>query len=217
MSNNKQENFWDGEFGKDYTDRNSRHEAEFRKAYLTWYGVTRAKMNDAFLGSLPKDIRILEIGCNTGMQLASLKGMGFTSLFGIELQEYAVQKAKEYTEGINIIQGSAFDIPFKDDFFDLVFTSGVLIHIAPENLPKVFAEMYRCSKKYIWGFEYFAPSTTSINYRGNEGFLWKADYGGLIRDQFGNMKLVKQEFYPYVTENEKGNVDFMYLLEKKDA
>jgi pseudaminic acid biosynthesis-associated methylase len=217
MSKNQQEDFWSGEFGKNYTDRNSRFDDDLNKAYQTWYGVTRIKMNDAFVGSLPKDARILEVGSNTGMQLASLKRMGFTSLYGIELQDYAVEKAKEYTKGINIIQGSAFDIPFKDNFFDLVFTSGVLIHIAPENLPNVFAEMHRCSKKYIWGFEYYAPKTTPINYRGNDGFLWKADYGKLICDQFKDLSVVKQELYPYVTENEKGNTDSMYLLAKKDA
>jgi pseudaminic acid biosynthesis-associated methylase len=214
---NQQENFWSGDFGKEYTDRNSRYNEELEKAYQTWYGVSRREMNDEFLGRLPKDIRILEVGCNTGMQLACLKGMGFTELYGIELQPYAVEKAKEYTDGISIIQGSAFDIPFKDNYFDLVFTSGVLIHIAPENLPKVFAEMHRCSKKYIWGFEYYAPKTTSINYRGNEGFLWKADYGKLIGEQFKNMEVVKQEYYPYITENEKGNTDSMYLLAKKNA
>lgn len=215
MKKNEQENFWSGDFGKSYTDRNSRHNEEFNMAYQNWYGTTRTMMNEAFLGRLQKDIRILEVGCNTGMQLAELKSMGFTSLYGVELQDYAVQRAKEYTEGINIIQGSAFDIPFKDDFFDLVFTSGVLIHIAPDNLPKVFSEMHRCSKKYIWGFEYYADKVTSINYRGNEGFLWKANYGKLMRDQFSNLGLVKEELYPYITEAESGNIDFMYLLEKK--
>jgi pseudaminic acid biosynthesis-associated methylase len=217
MIKNEQENFWSGEFGKNYTDRNTRYNEELNKIYQTWYGTPRTKMNEEFLGSLPKDTRILEVGCNTGMQLANLKDMGFSSLYGIELQDYAVQKAKEYTQGINIIQGSAFDIPFKDQFFDLVFTSGVLIHIAPENLPKVFSEMYRCTRKYIWGFEYYAEKTTSINYRGNEGFLWKANYGKLFREQFTDMALVKEAQYPYITEAEKGNVDFMYLLNKKNA
>jgi len=60
--------------------------------------------------------------------------MGFTNLYGIELQWYAVEKAKEYTKGINIIQGSGFDIPFKDGYFDLVITNGVLIHIAPKKI-----------------------------------------------------------------------------------
>ena len=217
MIKNDQERFWSGDFGKEYTDRNTRQKDELNKVYQEWYGVTRVKMNETFLASLPKDTRILEVGCNTGMQLACLQSMGFTSLYGIELQEYAVEKAKEYTQGINVIQGSAFDIPYKDGFFDLVFTSGVLIHIAPDNLSKIFSEMYRCSRRYIWGFEYYADKTTAINYRGNEGFLWKANYGKLMREQFKDLTLLMEEFYPYVTNNEKGNVDFMYLLEKKNA
>jgi len=211
---NEQEKFWSSEFGKEYTDRNSRANSELNEIYKVWYGHTRLQMNEKFLNSFSRDIKILEVGCNTGMQLACLQSMGFTNLYGIELQSYAVQKAKEFTQGVNIIQGSAFDIPFKDNFFDLVFTSGVLIHIDPTNLPRVFAEMHRCTNSHIWGFEYYADKVTSINYRGNEGFLWKADYQQLMRDQFPDLKLVMKEHYPYITENEKGNVDYMYLLKK---
>jgi pseudaminic acid biosynthesis-associated methylase len=213
--NNEQEKFWSSEFGKEYTDRNTRQNDELNKVYEAWYGTSRVKMNETFLKQVPKDARILEVGCNTGMQLACLKNMGFTNLYGVELQAYAVEKAKQFTSGINVIQGSAFDLPFKDNFFDLVFTSGVLIHIDPKNLPTVFAEMQRCSRKYIWGFEYYAEQVTAINYRGNEGFLWKADYGKIFRKQFPTFHVIKEEFYPYITPQEKGNTDHMYLLEKK--
>jgi pseudaminic acid biosynthesis-associated methylase len=214
---NEQEKFWSSDFGKEYTDRNTRPNDELNSIYEKWFGVSRVKMNEDFLEKLPKDAKILEVGCNTGMQLACLKSMGFTNLYGIELQAYAVEKAKEYTRGINVIQGSAFDLPFKDNFFDLVFTSGVLIHIDPINLPKVFSEMYRCSNKYIWGFEYYSDSVTPINYRGNQGFLWKADYQKLFQNQFKDMESVKAEKYSYITEAEKGNVDEMYLLRKKNG
>lgn len=212
---NEQEKFWSSEFGKEYTDRNTRSNEDLNDIYRTWYGVTRLEMNKKFLKDIPKDAKILEVGCNTGMQLACLQSMGFTNLYGVELQPYAVQKAKAFTEGINVIQGSAFDLPFKDNFFDLVYTSGVLIHIDPVNLPLVFSEMYRCTSKFIWGFEYYAEKTTAINYRGNEGFLWKADYQKLMRDKFSDLSLLSSEFYPYVTENEKGNIDYMFLLKKK--
>ncbi len=130
------------------------------------------------------------------------------------MQSHAVEKAKELTSGINIIQGSGFDIPFKDNFFDIVCTNGVLIHIAPDDLGRFMDEMYRCSKKYIWGFEYFSEDVTSVTYRGNDSFLWKADYARIFVDRFSDLKLVKKEFYPYVAEREKGIADCMYLLEK---
>jgi pseudaminic acid biosynthesis-associated methylase len=140
--------------------------------------------------------------------------MGFQQLYGVELQPYAVERAKEFTRHVNIVQGSGFDIPFKDAFFDVVCTNGVLIHIAPDDLPRIMAEMVRCSRRYIWGFEYYSPELTTIPYRGNEGFLWKADYAKLFLEQFPELRLVKQELYPYQTPNEQGNVDSMYLLEK---
>lgn len=53
---------------------------------------------------------------NIGNQLLCLQNAGFNNLYSIELQPYAVELSKSRAEGINIIQGSAFYIPFKDDF-----------------------------------------------------------------------------------------------------
>ena len=214
LQHTQQEDFWSGEFGRAYTDRNSRPLAEWNDAYRALWGTTKTEMNAAFLGGLPREARILEVGCNTGMQLMGLQSQGFTNLYGIELQAYAVEKAREFVRGVNILQGSGFDLPFKDNFFDVTCTNGVLIHIAPTDLPRIMGEMVRCSRRYIWGFEYYAAETTAVNYRGNEGFLWKANFAQLFLDQFPELRLVKQEFYPYVSEAERGNVDSMYLLEK---
>lgn len=211
----QQTEFWSGNFGKEYTDRNSRDNQEWDKFYVENWGITKLEMNKGFIGEFPSDIKILEVGCNTGMQLIGLQRMGFYNLFGIELQSYATEKAKEYTKNINIITASGFDIPFKNDYFDVVCTNGVLIHISPNDLPLIMDEMYRCSKKYIWGFEYYAPELTNINYRGNDNYLWKADYAQMFLNRFSDLKLVKKELYPYVSAAQKGNVDCMYLLEKK--
>ncbi|HEX6334316.1 MAG TPA: pseudaminic acid biosynthesis-associated methylase, partial [Flavisolibacter sp.] len=120
----KQEEFWSGEFGKEYSDRNKWTIEEYDQFYVSEWGTSRTQMNLEFIGNLPRDIRILEVGCNIGMQLRLLQQMGFTNLYGIELQSYAVEKAKSLTSNINIIQGSGFDIPFRDGFFDVVVTNG---------------------------------------------------------------------------------------------
>ena len=213
MIKTKQIDFWTGDFGKEYTDRSSHSAEEWDKFYIDTWGKTKIEMNQNFLGSLPKDIKILEVGCNTGMQLNGLQRMGFENIYGVELQAYAVEEAKKFTKNINILCGSGFDLPFKDNYFDVVCTNGVLIHISPDDLPKIMGEMYRCSKKYIWGFEYFSENVTEINYRGNKNYLWKADYANLFIKQFPDLKLVKREKYPYVANPE--NVDHMYLLEKQ--
>ncbi|MEQ1732914.1 MAG: pseudaminic acid biosynthesis-associated methylase [Bacteroidia bacterium] len=209
----KQVDFWKGDFGKEYTDRNTHSAEEWDKFYVNCWGKSKIEMNESFLGHLPKEAKLLEVGCNIGLQLNGLQRMGFTNIYGIELQRYAVEEAKKLTKDINVICGSGFDLPFKNNYFDLVCTNGVLIHISPDDLPKIMAEMYRCSNKYIWGFEYYAPETTEINYRGHTNYLWKADYAQLFMNQFPDLKLVKKEMYPYL--DNPSNVDYMYLLEKQ--
>ena len=159
------------------------------------------------------EAKILEVGCNVGNQLRLLQKQGYKNLYGIEIMPSAVEQAKQLTKEINIIQGSAFDLPFKDNYFDLVFTSGVLIHIHPDDMKKAMAEIVRASKKYIWGFEYYADTLTSINYRGHTDRLWKTNFSKLFLDQFPNLKLVREKKSPYLANARQ--VDAMYLMEKK--
>ena len=212
MKHTEQEEFWSGEFGKEYTDRNSRDPKVWDQFYLDSWGVTKKEINQRLLGDLPKDIKILEVGSNTGMQLKCFQDMGFENIYGVELQKYAVEKSKEYTNGINIIQGSGFDLPFKDNYFDLVCTNGVLIHIHPQDHHKIMSEMVRVSKNLVMGFEYYAPETTDVNYRGNTGFLWKADFAKIFTDSFPNLTELKRDYYKYIQDD---NVDYAYLLQKK--
>lgn len=205
---------WESEFGKDYTDRNPLSINDVERLYLKEYGITRAELNRTFLGEIDRSLKILEVGSNVGMQLACLQEMGFKSLYGIELQDYAVEQSKQTTKNINIIQGSAFDIPFKDDYFDLVFTSGVLIHISPSDIGKALGEIHRCARGYIWGFEYFAKEYTEIPYRGQKNLLWKTNFTKLYLDQFKDLELVKERHVKYLKSD---NVDIMFLLRKKHA
>ncbi|WP_281883041.1 pseudaminic acid biosynthesis-associated methylase [Paenibacillus sp. YYML68] len=207
-----QMDFWNGQFGSEYTDRNTYSYEELDGFYKAQFGVTRTEMNQEFLGGLSL-ATTLEAGCNVGNQLRCLQAMGFNGLYGIELQQYAVEKSKQLSRGINIIQGSLFDIPFKDSYFDMVFTSGVLIHISPDDIYKAIDEMYRVSNRYIWGFEYYAEAGyQEVQYRGNEDKLWKTNFMQLFLDRYPNLQVVKEKIYKYVQSD---LVDQMYLLEKK--
>ena len=205
--------FWKGSFGKEYTDRNIYNPVELDEMYRKWFGVTRTEMNIEFIGNLDKSIRILEVGSNVGNQLLVLQKMGFKNLSGIEIQDYAAELSKSRAKNINIIQVSGFEIPFKDGFFDIVFTSGVLIHIHPADIIKIIGEMHRCSKKYIWCFEYFSEEHKEIEYRGNKQVLWKGNFAKIFLDNFSDLKLVKEVRYKY---KDSDNVDSMFLLEKAE-
>lgn len=203
---------WKGKFGKEYTNRNVLSLEEMELLYKRKYEITRTEMNLKFLGELNRCISILEIGSNIGNQLICLQKIGFKKLYGIELQEYAIELSKVRTKNINIIQGSAFEIPFKRHSLDLVFTSGLLIHISPLDINEVLAEIHRCTRDYIWGFEYYSDKYTEANYRGHTELLWKTNFANLYRACFNDLELIQEEHYKYLDND---NIDSMFLLRKR--
>lgn len=214
MEENTQVAFWKGEFGEKYSSRNTFDYKSWNQWYLDNYGKDKEAMNLDFLSEMNKESKVLEVGSNVGQQLYCLKQGGFQNLFGVELQPNAVAECRQRFSDLNVLVGSGFDLPFKDEYFDMVYTSGVLIHIAPENLPKIMSEVVRCSKEYIWGFEYFSEEVTEIPYRGNTNVLWKANHCQMYLDQFPNLTLVKKQDYPYISKEHMGNIDQMFLLRK---
>ena len=173
----KTEEAWSGSFGDEYTIRN----------------LESSENKVKYLQTIAKDTEILEVGCNVGNQLKILHDMGYTNLHGIDICRSAISIAKEKHLGIKFQQASLLDLPFNDNEFDLVFSSGVLIHIHPKDLPKAMSEMHRCSKQYIYGYEYFRPICKGYNYR-NEGTLcWRNNFLKLFLKQFLDLKLIKKK------------------------
>jgi len=204
---------WTGAFGREYTERNRFDDDALNRLYQMRYGRTRDDINQDWLGHLPRDIRILEVGANIGNQLRALQRLGFKQLYGIEIQRYCVDEAKKLHPGIDIVEASGFDIPFKDRWFDLVFTNNVLIHIAPDDLPRLLSEIHRVSRDYVMGMEYYAAEVTEISYHGHTNLLWKADYAALYRKIVPALVTVREELFPM--QDEPGKMDKMFLLRRK--
>lgn len=208
---------WGSEFGEDYTGRNPTTPEDMEALYAARFHMTRTSMNEEFLCGVPRDARVLEVGCNVGMQLHLLARMGFENLFGVEINSLAVERARRLNTGlpIDVVKGSALELPFPDDSFDLVYTSGVLIHIHPDDLPSVQREMVRCTRRWVWGFEYHAPSGhVEIPYRGERNLLWKADFAHTFVERFPELRLVNKRLYTY-SDEPGGLQDAMYLLERR--
>jgi pseudaminic acid biosynthesis-associated methylase len=206
-----QTRLWKGDFGRAYTDRNTLEVEAVDTLCLRNYGLTRTQLNEKFLEGIPKDASFLEVGCNAGNQLLLLQRMGYSNLTGVELQPYALETARARTRNISLRQGSLLALPYGDASFDVVFTGGVLIHIAPTDLPSALDEIHRCAKTYIWGMEYYAPEVTEVSYRGHEGLLWKMDYARRYLDRFSDVKLVREQHVPYLAS---ANIDSVFLLQK---
>jgi len=211
----EQAEVWKGEFGEQYTARNlCKTLEEFNQIYIKRFGKTKADLIRLSLGDvINENLRILEVGANVGYQLLNLQKAGFRHLYGVEIQRNAIERGKSLHQNIDIIEGTALDIPFKDNFFDLVFTETVLIHISPNDINKAFDEIYRCSRKYIWGFEYFAEERTEVEYHGQPRIVWKADFARGFLQRFPDLELIREERLSYLDEED--NIDSIYLLRKK--
>ena len=203
---------WKGEFGRSYTDRNTLAPAAVDALYRKNYGLSRTEINQSFLQDMSPATSFLEVGCNTGNQLLLLQEMGFPNLSGVEVQPYALEIAESRTRNVALKAASALSLPYADQSFDVVFTSGVLIHIAPEDLPRAMDEIYRCATTFIWGLEYYAPSLTEVNYRSHSGLLWKMDFAKGYLERFPDLELVREQRLPYL---DSPNADTVFLLKKK--
>jgi hypothetical protein len=82
----------------------------------------------------------------------------------------------------------------------------------PSEIEKAIKEIVRCSKKYIYGNEYYADELTEIkNYHGQNNIAWKRNFPQLFLDVSPDLILLKEEKYKYTFNDD---LDTTYLFEK---
>jgi pseudaminic acid biosynthesis-associated methylase len=176
------EQLWTDEFGDAYVERN-------RAA-----GEVRASFWKTVLTEFPAQ-RVLEVGCNVGANLRWIASViPAHQVYGLDINLKALAELHQNLPGINALWGPARELPFRDRWFDLVFTIGVLIHQPESTLPLVMAEIVRCSRRYVLCGEYYAEQTIEVTYRGQSGALFKRNYGRLYQELFPELILRKQGF-----------------------
>jgi 2-polyprenyl-3-methyl-5-hydroxy-6-metoxy-1,4-benzoquinol methylase len=91
---------------------------------------------------------ILDVGCGEGFTLNRLKENGIgKKLEGIEYLQAAIDLGKKMYPDIKITMGTIYELPYKDNEFDLVLCTEVLEHL--EEPQKALKELVRVSKKYL--------------------------------------------------------------------
>ena len=163
----EQEEFWAGEFGNAYIDRNSSEDL--------------VRSNEVFfskaLDCLPKSPdSILEIGSNIGLNLLALKKLfPHTRMTAIEINPEACIKLTPIVDEVKNISFLEYET---EDEFELVLIKTVLIHINPDDLQITYRKIASLSSRYILIAEYFNPTPVSIDYRGHKNKLFKRDFAG---------------------------------------
>ena len=94
---------------------------------------------------------ILDVGCGKGFLLYEFKKLlPECEVKGLDVSSYAIKNAKDEIKK-NLILGSANNLPFEKDYFDLVISLNTLHNLYCFDLKKALSEIERVGKsnKYI--------------------------------------------------------------------
>ncbi|NLI78356.1 MAG: pseudaminic acid biosynthesis-associated methylase [Candidatus Riflebacteria bacterium] len=163
--------FWQGPFGDRYTERNA----------VRW--EERVPFFRRVLELAPGVESVCEPGANRGHDLQALHAIDpRLRLTGVEVNHKAARLLAE----LPFVQAvpAAIQDYTPAGRFDLVVVCGVLIHIAPADLPLVYQCLFDWSRRYVLLNEYFHPVPVEVPYRGHAGVLFKRDFGGEFWDRF---------------------------------
>ena len=200
-----QEAFWAGEFGTEYIGRNQ--------------GDTLLASNlDFFAKSLRNAQGIkscIEFGANIGMNLRALRLLyPDMSKSAIEINPEAAKQLREVVRPECVYNTSILDFE-SNNTWDLVLIKGVLIHINPDVLPRVYDKLVKAARRYLLVAEYYNPSPVAIPYRGHADKLFKRDFAGEIMDLYPALKLIDYGFaYRRDPKHPQDDITW-FLMEKR--
>lgn len=122
---------------------------EFSKAYEAKRRPNEADGYHALLDDLEVDLvrrygegrDVLEVGCGTGLILEHVRAFA-RSARGIDLSPGMLDKAR--ARGLDVVEGSATELPFDDGSFDVTCSFKVLAHVP--DLGRALSEMARVTR-----------------------------------------------------------------------
>lgn len=199
----EQESFWAGTFGNEYIQRNQ--DENLLAANLAFFSNA--------LRSAGEIKSCIEFGANIGMNLKALRLLyPGISLNAIEINPKAAELLASVIGRENILIGSILEQNFRRQC-ELSLIKGVLIHINPEHLKRVYEKLYEASSKYILITEYYNPTPVELPYRGHANRLYKRDFAGEMLDMFPKLRL-REYGFAYRRDRTEYDDWTWFLLEK---
>ena len=179
---------------------------EQEKDELDLHG-TVGKRADFLAGEIRKlEVRtVLEVGCGYGAILKPLADLELDTLVGCDFSTTQLGKAQEYLwdkKGRLVYADVTKGLPFEDNSFDLVFTSGVIMHIPPPQDIKAREEIIRVSRKYVMHNESLTPVSHKFGY-DNERYYRERGY-----------TVIESKMNPYKADE---NMQFIIVELNKDS
>lgn len=208
MYQTEQEEFWNGEFGDAYIERNQDTQlTEANKHFLkqALSGISGAPVKSC-----------IEFGANIGLNEDALHQLyPDMVLDAIEINAKAAARLEKKKHIRQVYHTSILEYEPRHSY-GLVLIKGVLIHIAPNVLDSVYEKLYRSADKYILLAEYYNPTPVEVAYRGHAARLFKRDFCGEIMDKYQDLALTDYGFvYHRDPVNPMGDMNW-FLLQKQE-
>ena len=138
-------------------DRNRTQYAELYESEEYYWGKEPADFLKRLITLKPPcpGMKVLDIGCGEGKDAVYMAKMGYT-VTAFDLTESGIVKTNRFTEELGVkINAFADDInTFEtDERFDIIYSSGTLQYLFPENIPLFFEKIRRMTNPH--GLNYF--------------------------------------------------------------
>jgi SAM-dependent methyltransferase len=112
---------------------------EYRKMYELedryWYFQGRKDIIggilDQHIDLKNRNLRVLDVGCGTGLMLGKLMAMGLNPI-GADLHELSMQYCRK-RGAKNLTRADVTHLPFSDDSFDLILALDLIEHVEDDN------------------------------------------------------------------------------------
>ncbi|MFA5023399.1 MAG: methyltransferase domain-containing protein [Patescibacteria group bacterium] len=132
---------------------------------------------------------VMEIGFLSGRNLKYIKDVfPIVSISGIEVNHLAVEFARNKLPECDLVELDLHNLPQLNKKADLVFTSGVLIHITPNELENAVRKIADKANKYVMHMEQLGsgdvcagPKELKPSYKVSNQIQWNQDLVGVYR------------------------------------
>jgi len=148
------------EYGQDYFDGDRKYGYGGYRYDGRWQQVAR-DIREHY-GLLDYQ-RVLDVGCAKGFLVSDFWGTAGLMAFGIDISTYAVKHCPESMVGYLHV-GSAVELPFPDNSFDLVLSINTLHNLPRPRLIKALQEITRVSrgKAFVQVDSYRTPAEKAL-------------------------------------------------------
>ncbi|MEK6982484.1 MAG: class I SAM-dependent methyltransferase [Candidatus Micrarchaeota archaeon] len=143
----------------------------------------------------PIGSKIVEAGCGSSINSVILNRQGY-EVTAIDndpgILEIAKSLNRYFSGRVNYANVSLFDLPYKNDYFELAFSHGVLEHFEPAQIAQMINECLRVAKRCVFSVPTFFCRSSTL--RGDENLWTYSKWREIIKHTNGHLEEVGSSF-----------------------